>query len=182
MIKYEVLKDSDIEYKIPNTILDYTPKDLEEYSQNQRSATYYDLVKQFDTLEEARAFFENEKQYCCTSKEKGNGNIVFFLFDELVLAETEYEDDEDDVIIQSDWLDSYIADDDCLHHYSYVVDETVDFLIDLVGEATKEKAVEIEKHIDVYANDYIREHYSDIPVDKQDNIIDEAVREYKSIG
>lgn len=111
MTKYEVLKDLGIEYRIPNTTIDYTVKDLEDFSLN-RSAQYHELIEQFDTLEEARNFFEIEKGYCGTRKESGNGNIRFFLFDELILAETEY--DEDGELIQSEWWDSYIADDECL--------------------------------------------------------------------
>lgn len=112
MTKYEVLKETGIEMRNPNPLNDYNVKELEEYSEK-RSDTYHELVKQFDTMDEAREFFENEKKYCDTRKEKGFSNITFFLFDELILAESEY--DEDGEFVQSEWWDSYIADDDCLH-------------------------------------------------------------------
>jgi hypothetical protein len=110
--KYEVLKESAIEMKLPSGAADYEVRDLEEFTET-RTERYPKLIKQFDTLEEARRFFEKEKKYCDTRLNQGYV-FRFFEFDQLILAETEYDEDED--IIQSELWSSYIADDECLHN------------------------------------------------------------------
>jgi hypothetical protein len=110
MTKYEVWKEKDIEMR--RRPVDYTVDDLEKFSMN-RTASYHEPIAKFDTMEEARAEFEKEKQYCATSATDGyTFPFTLILFDELQLVEVEY--DEDGEFLSSEVWDSYIADDKCL--------------------------------------------------------------------
>lgn len=104
---FEIWKESKIEMR--NRGKDYTVKDLEEFSQS-RSDYFHERIARFDTLEEARTAFEEEKKYCSTYKTDGY-TFPLILFDELQLNEIEYEidDDGDEEFIQDlgTW-DSYI--------------------------------------------------------------------------
>ena len=90
--------------------VDYTVDDLEKFSMN-RTAYYHEPIAKFDTMEEAKAEFEKEKQYCTTRATDGY-TFPLILFDELQLVEVEY--DEDGEFLSSEVWDSYIANDDCL--------------------------------------------------------------------
>lgn len=108
MTKYEVWKEKEIEmWRRP---VDYTVKDLEDFSAN-RTSYWHELIAQFDTMEKARAKFEKEKQYCSTRATDGYA-FPLILFDELQLVEVEYDDDGE--FLSSEVWDSYIADDECL--------------------------------------------------------------------
>lgn len=108
MTKYEVWKEKDIEMR--RRPVDYTVDDLEKFSIN-RTAYYHEPIAKFDTMEEAKAEFEKEKQYCTTRATDGY-TFPLILFDELQLVEVEY--DEDGEFFCSEVWDSYIADDECL--------------------------------------------------------------------
>ena len=110
MTKYEVWKEKDIEMR--RRPVDYTVDDLEKFSMN-RTASYHEPIAKYDTLEEARAEFEKEKQYCATSATDGyTFPFTLILFDELKLVKVEYYDDGE--FDYANCIDSYIADDKCL--------------------------------------------------------------------
>lgn len=108
MTKYEVWKEKDIEMR--RRPVDYTVDDLKKFSMN-RTEYYHEPIAVFNTMKEARAEFEKEKQYCTTQVTDGY-TFPLILFDELQLVEAEY--DEDGEFLYCEVWDSYIADDDCL--------------------------------------------------------------------
>lgn len=103
MIKFEIRKQSQIE----------AYRDEAEWSQqdmlnhfNDLTFTDLELIKSFDNVDEAKAEFENEKNYCDSHYSKGAiGDLV--IFDYLTLQETEYNESGD--FEQADFLDEYIA-------------------------------------------------------------------------
>lgn len=108
MTKFEVWKEKEIEMR--RRPVDYTVKDLEDFSAK-RTDFWHEPIAKFDTMEEARAEFEKEKQYCTTKTTDGY-TFPLILFDELQLVEVEY--DEDGEFLSSEVWDSYIADDEGL--------------------------------------------------------------------
>ena len=108
MIKYEVWKEKEIEMR--RRPVDYTVADLEKFSMS-RTDFWHEPIAKFNTMEEARAEFEKEKQYCSTRASNGY-TLPLIIFDELQLVEVEY--DEDGEFLSSEIWDSYIADDKCL--------------------------------------------------------------------
>ena len=61
-----------------------------------------------------------------------------------------------------------------------IIDQTVDFLMDLIGEAQPEKAAEIEQNLDLYANDYIMSTFAGLTPEQSTEAINEAVQAYQS--
>lgn len=109
MKKYEVRKETEIEMR--RRPVDYTVNDFEIFSSN-RTDLWHEPIAEFDTMEEARAEFEREKQYCRT-RATDSYTFPLILFDELQLVEVEYDDDGE--FLSCDVWDSYISDDDCLN-------------------------------------------------------------------
>lgn len=111
MIKYEIYKETDVEMCFVNDNFNFSTDDLIDYYENSRTSSNSKLIKSFDTKKEAKEFFEQEKFYCHTSKEK-TGELKYFLFDVLTLTESEYENNNE--LLQWNDYEIYIADDKCL--------------------------------------------------------------------
>lgn len=60
------------------------------------------------------------------------------------------------------------------------VEKTVDYLIDVVGEATPSKAAEIENNLELYANDYVLSTFPNLTENDQNEIIKAAIKEYQN--
>ena len=108
MKKYEIWKETQIEMR--RKPVDYTVADLEKFSLN-RTSTYHEPIAQYDTMEEARTAFDNEKQRCRTYSTSSNV-FPLILFDELKLMEVNYDDDGE--FEDAECWDNYIEDDKCL--------------------------------------------------------------------
>lgn len=61
-----------------------------------------------------------------------------------------------------------------------IIDMTVDFLIDLVGENANPEKFNDEKVLEAYANDYVKTtwRFPELDEQTQDEIIEAAVKEY----
>lgn len=91
MIKYEVRIDAGIKTMKGET--SWTADDMLNHYERE-SCTNLELIKAFDTKEEALNFFEAEKKYCQSKYQKGSiWEIV--IFDVLKLQENEYDEDGD---------------------------------------------------------------------------------------
>lgn len=104
MIKFEVRKDKEVEVVTHNR--NWTVNDIIRDYDN-KSDHYPELLKSFDTEEDARAFFESEKQYCSTTWWKGCGSSEGIHYDVLTLDKVEY--DEDGEYIQGDMFEMYVV-------------------------------------------------------------------------
>lgn len=104
MTKYELWKETQIEMR--RRPVDYTVADPEKFSFNR-----IEPIARYDTMEEARAAFEDEKQYCRTYSTSSNV-FPLILFDELRLMEVNYDDDGE--LSDAECWGNYIADDKCL--------------------------------------------------------------------
>lgn len=103
MTKFEVYKERKIE--ATKGMNEWTSYDMLEFNSN-RTSTYFELIGSFNGKEEAKAFFEEEKEYCSSFYQDGYIHKLV-LFDIIQLCEVEY--DEDNEFIQMDILDEYAA-------------------------------------------------------------------------
>lgn len=66
-----------------------------------------------------------------------------------------------------------------------VIEYGLNYIIDIVGEATEEKAKEIEENISLYINDivenYIEVNQIEITEDQKENLKNEIEKKYKSL-
>lgn len=104
MIKYEVRKDVGVE--IITKCRKWTAGELQRDYDN-RSYWNNELLKSFDTLEEATEYFEQEKEYCTTEWWYGFGSIRGIHYDVLSLEEAEYDDDGE--FVSGYRMDNYIV-------------------------------------------------------------------------
>lgn len=100
MKKWEVQRENHIEIKDSG---DWTAEELLN-AVSERTADYFEIVKSFDSKEEAQKFFEEEKESCQTYRESGYGNRPLIMVDVVRLVEADYEDGE---FQQSDIWDEY---------------------------------------------------------------------------
>ena len=104
VIKYEVKKEKAVEVRTHDK--NWNENDIRRDYDN-KTEYYPELLKSFDTEEEAREYFESEKDYCSTTWWKGNGNTEGIYYDVLMLDEAEYDDDGE--FIMSDTLEDYVV-------------------------------------------------------------------------
>lgn len=103
MTRYYVLTDIQNEERKGST--DWTQADMIA-AYWRKDSRFEEVVAGFDTLEEARERFEEEKKYCDSRYQKGQiGWLV--LFDWLALAEVD--EDEDGEWNGADFIDEYVA-------------------------------------------------------------------------
>lgn len=86
MIKYEILREDHIE-AIKGTT-PWTTSNMLDFNDN-RTATYLEVIASFESLQEAITFFENEKKRCNSYYSKSSP-FSLVLFDLIELRINEY--------------------------------------------------------------------------------------------
>lgn len=160
MIKYEVRKEDHVEARKGCDL--WFPNDMEKYYQNS-SATYLELLESFDNAfdnaDEAKIFFDKEKEYCQSYYQQGIiGKLV--LFDVLELQEVEY--DEDNEFQSAETLEQYIAPID------HNVDDIVGYVMDEMNSYSTSQEVK----------DFIIEHFDNIDDDDIEKVLNELKSTY----
>ena len=101
MIKYEIWSER-CEFKTNSYESWSTDEIIDAYDQE----SWHEGERIFvsENLEDAKSFFENEKENCRSYKVRGN---IWWLLetDVIYLQETEY--DEDDEFVQANWMERY---------------------------------------------------------------------------
>lgn len=97
--------------------INYTVNELEAWVNQQVDQDFSIVSGAFETLEEAKACFESEKENCRTRRVATNYGFSVIEFDKLQLIEFECDDDGEDTYDLYEIHDSFIADDESLSNF-----------------------------------------------------------------